>query len=67
MQFLFSVVPPKLLVYNSSYTQSVIYIQNKVLNNIQINKGIYDEMDRLCGLMFTIQRSGFDSRCYQFF
>jgi hypothetical protein len=34
------VIPPKLVVYNSSYTQSVIYIQNKVLNNIiKINKG----------------------------
>jgi hypothetical protein len=26
MQFLFNFVPPQLLVYNSSYTQSIFYI-----------------------------------------
>lgn len=31
VQFLFNCVPPKLLVYNSSYTQSVLYIYNTAL------------------------------------
>jgi hypothetical protein len=30
IQFLFNFVPPKLLVYNLSYTQSIIKMQNKL-------------------------------------
>jgi hypothetical protein len=30
IQFLFNFVPSNFLVYNSSYTRSVIYIQNKL-------------------------------------
>jgi hypothetical protein len=37
MEFLFHFVPSKLLVHNSSHTQSKVYIYNKLINYIQNN------------------------------